>query len=60
MNFGDNSSGKFSNLKEVYEKRGTGSGRRVLGKRTQEVVHLGGLYWGGALKILAVVMSSYY
>jgi len=46
MNFGANSSGKFSNLKKEYQMRRSSSGRRVLGKLIQEVVHLGGLYWG--------------
>jgi hypothetical protein len=40
MNFGTNSSGKFSNMKKTFDMRESGSGRRVLGKLTQEVVHL--------------------
>jgi hypothetical protein len=45
MNFGAKSHGKFSILKEDYEIRGLGSGRRILRRRTQDVVHLVGLYW---------------
>jgi hypothetical protein len=45
MNFGANSNGKFSTLKVDYEMRRLGSGRRFLRRRTQDVVHLGVLYW---------------